>query len=69
MFYSIIEIMKGIFDGIALLIILFVALFGLLVDGRKFKKLGYVKEFNLVKIISYSYIVVGVSVYILLKFV
>ncbi|MBU5437019.1 hypothetical protein KQI42_03295 [Tissierella sp. MSJ-40] len=69
MFYKIIGIMKGIFDNIAILMIFFVALFTLLVDGRKFKRLGYVKEFNLARIISYSYIIIGASVYILLKFV
>lgn len=65
--YKIIGPLKEIFDNFSLFIIILVALFSLLVDGPNFKKKGFIKEYRMVKIISYSYIALGIILFILLR--
>lgn len=48
------------------LVIIGVAIFTLLYDGPRYRKKGYIKEVRAIKLISYSYIVIGIIMYILL---
>lgn len=61
------DILKYFSNG-TVLIILFVAIVSLLIDGTNYKKIGYIKELKLTKAISYSYIFLGVLLFILLRF-
>lgn len=66
---KIIEILRDIFSNLTILIILFVALVTLLIDGKKFKDQDYIKEMKIVKAISYSYIAIGIIMFLFLKIV
>lgn len=66
MFYKIILTMKRFLDNTTILMIIAVGLFTLLVDGKRYKDTGYIKELKLVKLISYSYMTIGGLMYILL---
>ncbi|NLJ99266.1 MAG: hypothetical protein GX320_08410 [Tissierellia bacterium] len=67
--YRAINIIRGIFDNITIVMIILVALFTLLIDGSKLKDSNFTKEYKIVKIISYSYIVFGIIVFIFLRIV
>lgn len=62
-----IGISKSIFDNFTLIIIILVGLATLLIDGPKLKNKGFTKELTIVKIISYSYIVLGIIMFVLLR--
>ena len=64
-----IEISKNIFDNFTLVIIILVGLSTLLIDGSRLKNKGFTKELTIVKIISYSYIVLGIIMFVLLRVV
>ena len=66
MFYKLFEIIKGLINNITITMIVAVGLFTLLVDAKAYKKKGYMKEFRIAKGISYSYIVIGGLMYILI---
>lgn len=68
MFAKIVEIIKRIIDYKIILIIIGAGLFTLLVDGKAYKKKGFIREVKIVKFISYSYIAIGGLMYILLLF-
>ncbi|HSH35579.1 CLC_0170 family protein [Schnuerera sp.] len=67
--YRFVGPIKSIFDNLTITIIIVVALFSLLIDVPNCKKKGFVKEYRMVKIISYSYIVFGVIIFIFLRMV
>lgn len=67
--YRAINIIRGIFDNITIVMIILVALFTLLIDGSKLKDSNFTKEYKIVKIISYSYIIFGIIVFIFLRIV
>ncbi len=67
MFSKLLSILKGIIDYYTILIIIGIAIFTLLFDGKRYKQKGYIKEMRIVKIISYSYIVIGCLMFILLS--
>lgn len=62
-------IIKNIFDNFTIIMIALVGLFTLLVDGPKLKNQGFTRELTIVKVISYSYIVIGIIMFIILKIV
>ncbi len=62
-----IRILKDIFDIMALVIIILIAIVSLLIDGPKLKRKGYTKELIIIKVISYFYIVFSIGMFILLK--
>ena len=68
MFAELLEIIKGLINNTTILMIIAVGIFTLLVDGKRYKKKGYIKELRIVKIISYSYMTIGGLLYILLLF-
>ncbi|MCF6462342.1 CLC_0170 family protein [Clostridium sp. Cult1] len=65
--YKIVGSIKSIFDNISILIIILVALFSLLIDGPNYKNQGFIREYRIVKIISYSYIALGIIIFIFLR--
>lgn len=67
--YKTIEILRIVFSNLTILIILFVGLVTLLIDGKKFKDKGYIKEVKIVKAISFSYIAIGVLMFLFLRIV
>lgn len=68
LFYEIFGIIKGLINNFTILMIIIVGLFTLLVDGKRYKKKGYIKELKIIKVISYSYIIIGGLMYILMLF-
>lgn len=67
--FKIIEILKNIFDNITILMIIFIGALTLLIDGKRLKDKNFMKEFRIVKIISFSYIVIGIVMFMFLKVV
>ncbi len=66
MFNKLLSILKGIIDYYTILMIIAVGLFTLLIDSKEYKQKGYIRELRIVKIISYSYMVIGGLMFILL---
>ena len=64
-----VEILKSIFDNFTLVMIGLIGLFALLVDGPMLKNQGFTREFTIVKIISYSYIGIGIIMLIFLRMI
>ena len=64
-----IGIIKDVFNGFSLVIIILVALFSLLIDGPSYKNKGFQREYRIVKVISYLYITIGVIIFVLLRIV
>lgn len=62
-------IIRGMFDNFTIIMIILVALFTLLVDGPNLKNKGFARELKIVKAISYSYIAIGIIVFIFLRIV
>ena len=58
---------KFVFDNLTIVIIILSALFLLLVDGSKYKNKNFIKEYRIVRIISYSYIVLGIIIFVFLR--
>jgi uncharacterized membrane protein YjfL (UPF0719 family) len=61
------EILKYFSHG-TVVIIFFIAIISLLIDGINYKEKGYIKELKITKAISYSYIFLGVLLFVLLRF-
>lgn len=68
MFYKIFLTMKRFLNNKTILMIIAVGLFTLLVDGKRYREKGYIRELKIIKLISYSYITIGGLMYILLLF-
>ena len=56
------------FSNATVFIAIFIAIVSLLIDGTNYKIKGYIKELKIVKAISYSYIFLGVLLFVLLRF-
>ncbi|MCF6464315.1 CLC_0170 family protein [Clostridium sp. Cult2] len=65
--YKIVGLLKDIFDNLTIVMIILVALFLLFIDGPNYKNRGFTKEYRIVQIISYSYIVLGIILFIFLR--
>ena len=52
-----------------ILMIIAVGIFTLLIDGKKYKNKGYIRELKIIKLISYSYMVIGGLMYILFSYI
>ncbi|WMM24360.1 CLC_0170 family protein [Tissierella sp. MB52-C2] len=66
MYSELLRILRGLNNYTTILMTVIVGVFTLLLDDRKFKQKGYIRELKILKIISYSYIVIGGLMYILL---
>lgn len=66
MLSKILDTIKSTSGYTGALVIIGVAIFTLLYDGPRYRKKGYIKEVMAIKLISYSYIVIGIIMYILL---
>jgi hypothetical protein len=67
--YKILEMFKSIFNSLALIIIIFIGLATLLIDGPRFKNKGFTKELRIVKTISYTYIALGIIIFIFFRII
>lgn len=65
--YKVTPYIKSVFDNFTVVMIILVALFLLFVDGPNYKNRGFLKEYRIVQIISYSYIVLGIIIFIFLR--
>lgn len=63
---KLLQIIKDLLNNITILMIISVGVFTLLIDGKAYKKKGYIKEYRIIRIISYSYMAIGGLMYILL---
>ncbi len=68
MFSKLLYALKGITNYYTILMIISVGLFTLLIDSKRYKQKGYIRELRIVKIISYSYMVIGALMFVLLLF-
>ncbi|MBU5255495.1 CLC_0170 family protein [Tissierella praeacuta] len=66
MFSKIYKILRELTDYYTILMIIAIGIFTLLIDGKRYRQKGYIRELRMVKIISYSYITIGGLLYILL---
>lgn len=66
MLANILEFLKGLNNYTTILMMVAVGIFTLLLDDKKFKRKGYIKELKILKVISYSYITIGGVMYVLL---
>lgn len=62
-------IIKGILNNITILMIILVGIFTLIIDGKKYKEKGHVRDYKIIRIISYSYMAIGGFIYILFLFI
>lgn len=65
--YEIVRTFEGIFDSVSAIIIIIISILSLLIDGRKYNKENYRKEYKIVKIISYFYIAFGIFAFVVLS--
>lgn len=62
-------IIRGILNNITILMIILVGIITLIIDGKKYKEKGHVRDYKIIKIISYSYMAIGGFMYILFLFI
>lgn len=67
--YKFIAILRGIFDNLTLFFIIIIGLIILLIDIPKYENKGYTRELNIVKIISWTYIIFGITMFIIFKLI
>lgn len=67
--YGFLKTFEGIFDSVSAIIIIIITILYLLIDGRKYNKENYSKEYKIVRFISYFYIGLGIFVFIALSIV
>lgn len=60
------EILKERNNYSTILIILGIGIFTLIIDAPKYKNRGYIKEVRIIKAISFSYMVLGSIMFVLL---
>ena len=65
--FSLKDVLKYFSNG-TVFIIFIIAIISLLIDGTNYKRKGYIKELKITKAISYSYIFLGVLLFVLLRF-
>jgi len=66
LFSKIHRILRELTDYYTILMIIAIGIFTLLIDGKRYRQKGYMRELRMVKIISYSYITIGGLLYVLL---
>ncbi|MEY8414733.1 hypothetical protein SAMN02745784_02366 [Tissierella praeacuta DSM 18095] len=66
MFSKTYKILRELTDYYTILMIIAIGIFTLLIDGKRYRQKGYIRELRMVKIISYSYITIGGLLYVLL---
>lgn len=66
MFSRLPGILRELTSYYTILTIIAVGLFTLLVDSKRYRQKGHMRELKIVKIISYSYITIGGLLYILI---
>lgn len=64
-----IPVFKNSFGNYTIILFILVALFSLIVDGPKYNKKEFVKEYRIVKIMSYLYISLGIIMFVFLRLV
>lgn len=60
------KVVKDLFSNISVVIFIVIALLTLIIDGYKYNKKNYDREYKIVKFISYSYIAFGIVIFALL---
>lgn len=65
--HGIIQFIKHTYSNLIFLLIALVVTFSLLVDGINFKKQGLTREHRIARIISYSYIAIGILLFVMLR--
>jgi type IV secretory pathway TrbL component len=65
--YAFLSLLEDVFDTGTVMVFLFMALLSLLYDGRRYKSQNNVKEYRIIKLVSYFYIVVGIILFALLR--
>lgn len=65
--YAFLSLLEDVFDTGTVMVFLFMALLSLLYDGRRYKSQNNVKEYRIIKVVSYFYIVVGIMLFALLR--
>ncbi|MCK9444069.1 MAG: hypothetical protein M0Q14_06050 [Tissierellaceae bacterium] len=66
MIEKIVNAIKGIDTYTTILLVVFTGLFTLLYEGSKHKKRGEDREVKIIKVISYSYLALGIIMFALL---
>ncbi|QQY79901.1 hypothetical protein EDD65_107148 [Keratinibaculum paraultunense] len=61
--------LKSIFDNSVLIFTVVIGVFIFLVDVSKYKKTNLTKELKIAKIISWSYMIFGITLFILFKII
>ncbi|NLJ78065.1 MAG: hypothetical protein GX329_01750 [Tissierellia bacterium] len=62
-----INLLKDIFDNATIVIIILVGLFSIFIDGYNLQNRKLRRELNILKVIAFSYISIGIAVFIILK--
>ncbi|HEY8363575.1 MAG TPA: CLC_0170 family protein [Tissierellaceae bacterium] len=62
---KIFSIVKSISNYTSAIIIIGSALFSLLYDVPKYRRMGYIREVRFIKAISFSYMIIGISMFII----
>ena len=65
--YAFLSLLENVFDTGTVMVFLLMALLSLLYDGRRYKSQNNVKEYRIIKVMSYFYIVVGIILFALLR--
>ena len=66
---KIIPVFKNSFGNYTIILFILVALFSLIVDGPKYNKKEFLREYRIVKILSYLYISLGIIIFVFLRLV
>lgn len=66
---SILKAISNIFDFNEMFLFIVAAVFLLFADAPSFKKQNLQKEYKLAKIIGYVYIVVGIGIYVVARYI
>lgn len=66
---NILKILTNIFDFNEMFLFIIAAVFLLFADAPSFKKQNFQKEYKLAKILGYVYIVVGVGMYVISRYI
>jgi len=65
--YAFLSLLENVFDTGTVMVFLLMALLSLLYDGRRYKAQNHTKEYRIIKVVSYFYIVVGIMLFALLR--
>ncbi len=65
--YNLLRKLVDIIDDVLALLFISIAILILLIDGSKYRERSNKKEYKIIKFISYSYIAIGIIIFILLR--